>query len=74
MEDWGRRFGAKASGATSIDDFISKLQTDLRKQGGSGKYNSVNPEWADNVRKIYYDVLKRRGPLCECNQPVEKLP
>ncbi|NVN91514.1 MAG: glucosaminidase domain-containing protein [Desulfuromonadales bacterium] len=72
VEFWGKTFGSKASGAVSIDDFISKLQTDLRKQGGNGKYNTVNPKWGTEIRNAYHSVLKRRGPLCECNQPENK--
>src|SRR5262249_46487192 len=34
---WGQTFGSKVSEAQSIDDFIDRLQTDQRTDGGRGK-------------------------------------
>ncbi len=65
VEYWGKTFGPKASGASSIDDFINKLQTDQRSQGGRGKYNTEDPDWPTLIRNAYKSVLRRRGSPCE---------
>ena len=71
MEDavayWGRTYGSKIQGAKSMDDFIRRLQTDQRKQGGLGKYNVADPDWATEVGGAYKSVVKRRG-ICPCER------
>jgi RHS repeat-associated protein len=65
VDYWGQRFGSKVSDAQSIDEFINRLQTDLRSEGGPGKYNIKDPKWADEVRNAYKSVKNRRGK-CPC--------
>ncbi len=66
VDYWGKTFGSKVSGATSINDFINKLQTDLRSRGGLGKYNSRDERYEDHIKDAYKSVSKRRGSPCEC--------
>jgi RHS repeat-associated protein len=66
IDYWGQTFGSKVSGAQSIDDFIDRLQTDQRADGGQGQYNVRDPRWAEKVRNTYDSVRNRRGKcLCE---------
>ncbi len=62
---WAQQFGEKVKGAQSIDDFVNRLQTDERAQGGTGKYNTQDPNWATEVRDGYDSVKRRRGK-CFC--------
>ena len=65
VENWGSNFGEKARGATTMKDFIDKLQKDQRPKG-KGAYNSVDSEWANKVNAAYNSVISRRGdPTCE---------
>ncbi len=69
---WGRRFGEKVKDASSIDDFINKLQTDERSRGGFGKYNTLNENWATDLKKVYYTVL-RLLLVCPSTKPHQTL-
>ena len=64
---WGRTYGSKVQGAKSIDDFINKLQTDQRQQGGLGSYNTEDSKWAKKVHGAYKAVGDRRG-VCPCER------
>ncbi|HTG37077.1 MAG TPA: DNRLRE domain-containing protein [Thermoanaerobaculia bacterium] len=68
VDYWGQHFGEKVRGARSIDDFINRLQTDERDKGGTGKYNTVDPDWDKKVRGGY-DAVKRRRGKCFCELP-----
>jgi hypothetical protein len=65
VDYWGRSFGSKVSDAHSIDEFVNRLQTDQRGEGGPGKYNAEDPDWAEKVRDAYDSVKRRRGK-CPC--------
>lgn len=67
VEYWGRNFGEKARGAKDINDFVQKLQTDQRDQGGKGKYNTATPGWDQKVKDVY-DSVMRRVEECGCDK------